>query len=434
MDLQLKREIKSKCHPDEPIKPGDERHYDFDAEHLLLRGRPWRAWLADEIRLTDSPTAQVVTGLRGSGKTTELKQLQRLLEQEGYRVEYADIGPWLSNNEPITTTDLLLAIVLALYPSGKPQGGGWAREYAAQFGKLLGSTVTVEGGLHGIKAKIDTDETVFQKVAAHLKSRDGLREDVFRLLERPVEVARKRGEEIVLLLDGAEKRATGEIDTSRHAEFHNAWFSAFVYQGRDLKPPLHTIYTVPPFMIRRGPEIAASFGCELQFLPMIRVIDHAGGLHEPGMHAVVDALTLRVKPEYFEDAAIIYWLAAWSGGYFRDLLRFVNYMIHAVGDQPKFTRAHAVYATDQVRQSYTQALGLVLEEKQVLQELHPQKRFPEREAARERMDALLQSFKMFRYHNDGDWYDAHPLLWPLLGFDEPISWEQAEALAAARSA
>lgn len=435
MDLQLKRSIKSRCHPDEAIKPGDDRHFDFD--ELGLRGRPWRRWLADEIRLADQPTAQVVTGLAGSGKTTELKQLQEDLEAEAYRVVYADIGSWLSDTQPITTTDLLLAIVLALYPDAKPDTAtGWVRKYTDEVGKLLTATISIDGGgVHGIKANLTKDEALFQRVAARLRERDGLREEVFALLAHPIEQARSQGEELVLILDSGEKRATGELlEAPRRAEFHNAWFAAFGLQGRDLRPPLHVIYTVPPFMVRHSSRIAANFGGELQFLPMVRILEHTGELYLPGLRAIVEALTLRVPVEHFEDRAILYWLAAWSGGYFRDLLRFVNYMIHAIGDEPQFTRAHASWATKQVCQTYTQALSLPLEEKQVLQQLHPQKRFPEHEAARARMDSLLQGFKMFRYHNDSDWYDAHPLLWPALGFDAPITWEAAEALAAADEA
>ncbi|WP_146157510.1 hypothetical protein [Enhygromyxa salina] len=434
MDLQFKRQLKAACRPDEPVQPGDPRHYDFDAPELHLRGRPWRAWLADEIRLSTSPTAQLVTGLRGSGKTTELKQLEKLLTDEGYRVVYADIGAWLSDAAPLTTTDLLLALVLALYPSGTPSGtSGWLRDYAAQVGKFFGSDVALEGGVAGIRAKLTTDETLFQSVAKRLHERDGLREDVFELLERAAAAAFAQGEELVLILDGGEKRATGELfDHGKKALFQNAWFGAFVLQGRDLRPPIHTIYTVPPFMVRRTSELAANFGCELQFLPMVRVLSHAGGLNETGLRAMVAALGRRVPLECFAEPAVPVWLAAHSGGYFRDLMRFMNFMIHAVGDEPAFTREHARYAVEQVRQSYTQGLGLVLEEKRVLQQLHPSKRFPEHEDARERMDSLLQGFKMFRYHNDRDWYDAHPLLWPVLELDDVedvITWPRAVEIA-----
>ena len=90
----------------------------------------------------------------------------------------------------------------------------------------------------------------------------------------------------------------------------------------------------------------------------------------------------------------------------RNLLRFVNHMVHHVGEAPQFRRQDAVYAVNSVRQSYLE--GLVGEEKRILKRLHPDKEFPDEEAAQTRMDSLLQGFKMFRYHNDVEWYDAHP--------------------------
>jgi len=86
------------CRPEEPVDPDDRRHFDFDAPELRLRGAPWRERLAQVIRLSKQrPTWQLVTGLRGSGKTTELRQLQRTLERDGRRAILADAGEWLSN-------------------------------------------------------------------------------------------------------------------------------------------------------------------------------------------------------------------------------------------------------------------------------------------------------------------------------------------------
>jgi hypothetical protein len=137
------------------------------------------------------------------------------------------------------------------------------------------------------------------------------------------------GEQTVLLLDGGEKRAIGELlEGERRIAFQNAWFAAFIHEGRDLRPPLHVVYTVPPFMIRRTPERAAGFGSELRFLPMVRVFDRGGAPDRVGLAAMVEALARRVPLEHFEDRATPYWLAAHSGGYFRDLLRFINHMLH----------------------------------------------------------------------------------------------------------
>jgi hypothetical protein len=47
---------------------------------------------------------------RGSGKTTELHRLQRLLEGRGYFVLYADALNYVNAAEPIEITDLLMAM------------------------------------------------------------------------------------------------------------------------------------------------------------------------------------------------------------------------------------------------------------------------------------------------------------------------------------
>lgn len=268
---------------------------------------------------------------------------------------------------------------------------------------------------------------MFERVAKHLRERDGLRRQIHALLGDAAEASRRDGEELVILLDGAEKRAVGELhERDRRTEFHDHWFGSFILRGRDLRPPVHVVYTVPPFMIRRRAELAASFGAELHFLPMVRVYDRESKLDLASVEAMTQALLERVPPEHFADEVTPRWLAAQSGGYFRDLLRFMTEMVYQVGDAPVFTRAHAENSVARIRQTYLEAL--VREDKDVLARVHPSKAFPDEEAAQSRMDSLLQGFKMFRYHNGEAWYDAHPLCWPTLGFaDDLPSWEQIAA-------
>lgn len=422
----MRREDKAQfiaaCQPQEPVPPGDPRHHDFDRPDLNLRGQPWRERLAEVVELASKPTTQLVTGLRGSGKTTELQQLRATLAANGYDVVMADIGAWLSDDRPLTPEDLLLAAVLAVHPDGAPeQARAWAREVGERFRKFLASRVDLEGGAMGVKARLTTDQTLFQRVAQQLAERDGLREEVHELLD---EANRAAESPLVLILDGAEKRATGEVEgRERREAFHNRWFGNFTLHGRDLRLPVHTIYTVPPFMIRRSPEIAANFGAELQFLPMVRVFRHDGGLNVVGLREVAAAAQQRVPADYFDDPLIVPYLAAATGGYFRDLLRVLTEMIYLVGDSPKFNRIHADKALITIRQSYRE--GFVQEERRILELVHEHRRFPEHEEALPRMDALLLGYRMFRYHNDEPWYDAHPLLWSELGGAQ-LGWHTVE--------
>lgn len=417
------------CKPEEPVSPDDRRHFDFDDPKLRLRGAPWRERLATVIRLASEPRAQLVTGLRGSGKTTELCQLQKVLASTGHHVVMADAGQWLGDQRPIETEDLMLALVLSLYPDGKPDDAkGWVREYVGKAQNFLSSQLQLQGDAEGIRLQLTTDETVFERVAQRLRERDGLRRQIHSLLADAANASRRDGEELVILLDGAEKRAVGELyERERRSEFHNHWFGCFILRGRDLRPPVHVVYTVPPFMVRRGAELAANFGSELHFLPMVRVYGRDSKLDPVGVEAMTQALFKRVSAEHFADEITPRWLAAQSGGYFRDLLRFVTEMVYQVGDADRFTRAHAEAAVSRIRQSYLEAL--VREDKDVLAVVHPSKTFPDEESAQQRMDSLLQGFKMFRYHNGEAWYDAHPLCWAELGFGADLpSWEQLAAI------
>jgi hypothetical protein len=53
---------------------------------------------------------RLFSGFRGSGKTTELHRLQRVLEEHGYVVFYADALNYVNAAEPIEITDLLMAM------------------------------------------------------------------------------------------------------------------------------------------------------------------------------------------------------------------------------------------------------------------------------------------------------------------------------------
>lgn len=429
MDRDTKRRLLRACRIDEPVPPGDSRHYDFD--HLKLRGDPWRTQAADVIDYAgdDETTTQILTGLPGSGKTTELRQLEVDLTERGYRVVFADAGAWIRDDAPITTQDVLLALVLSLYPQGQPSGlTGWTREYAEQVRTFLTSEVKVQElgvDLQGVdvSAELITQDTLFQQVARRLGELQGLREKVFALLEQAARGARKAGQRLVFLLDGIEKRATGDLAGSEEREkYRNHWFGAFLINARDLRPPVHVVYTVPPFMVRRAAELGNQFGHELLFLPMVRVLERqarpgSSGVHAPGICAMRDALFLRVPPEHFSHPAVPAWLALQSGGYMRDLLRLVTQCIYQCPEGAVIDRALADAAVIRVRQTYLE--GLRAEDETLLKEVHQKHDFPLDDENQKRMDSLLQSYVMLRYHNSQFWYDAHPLLWPRIGATLP---------------
>lgn len=79
MNLETRRRLYALCR-DEPLAPEDPRNVDFDhRDGLAVRGISWVERLAAPIELENRPTRQLITGLPGSGKSTELQRLEAYL-------------------------------------------------------------------------------------------------------------------------------------------------------------------------------------------------------------------------------------------------------------------------------------------------------------------------------------------------------------------
>lgn len=432
MDKATKKQLIWACKPDDPIPPSDPRHVDFDAHGL--RGRPWRERVAEVIEFASEPTAQGVTGLRGSGKTTELKQLAAEMQRQGYTIVLADAGAWVRDDAPIDVETIWLALVLSLYPEGGPDSKvAWLAEYARRVWSFLSTEVDVtqisaKVGALTAKATLTTDDTLFQRVAKHLASSTGLRDQVFELLAFAARSAEGAGAPLVILLDGIEKRATGDLHGPEEREkYRSHWFSAFLTRAPDLKPPVHVVYTLPSFMIRRAAEFGEAFGQEMEFLPMVRVWGRVRGEHGPavdrlGVHAMREALFLRIPAPHFEDRRIADWLILHSGGFMRDLLRMATQCVYACRPpDERITQAMADEAVARVRQTYLE--GLYIEHETLLREVQKTRDYPLNQDLGPLMDRLLQSHAMMRYHNSHWWYGAHPLLWSRLEVDG-VDWDR----------
>lgn len=436
MDRTLKRQLIAACKVDRPVDPQDSTKY-FDFDRRDLRGVPWRVGIRNVIDLASEPVAVLTTGQPGSGKSTELWGLENDLRGLGYEVFRVEAGDWIRDDEPIRTRSLLLALALALYPKGSPDDAqGWAREYARRFTSHFNlnwsAKVPTPVGELSLGADATSKDTLFQELARHLESVRGLRDQVFELLRQAQrDLEQEQNKRIVIILDGVEKRATGDLfGREKREEYRNRWFGAFLTEARDLKAPVHVVYTVPAFMVRRSAQLAAQFGQELHFLPMVRTFERSRGpevplrLHQPGLVALCEALFKRVPREHFDSQTVAGWLAAHCGGYMRDLLRLTSECIYLLGNNSRVTREIADRAIEKIRRTYLD--GFEVEDEHLLIQTHRRGELPLDQDNEDRIDALLQGYQILRYHNGDEWYGVHPLLWPRLGLPGLV-WEDVEA-------
>ncbi len=100
------RDAYNTADPAVPLPSGDPRYVDCTD----VRGnRDVVRQTFDTITWSDSNTAQLLTGHRGCGKSTELLRLQARLEEAGYTVIYFGADDDLDVND-IIYSDLLLAV------------------------------------------------------------------------------------------------------------------------------------------------------------------------------------------------------------------------------------------------------------------------------------------------------------------------------------
>jgi hypothetical protein len=77
---------------------------------------------------------RLFSGFRGSGKTTELLRLRRLLEEQGYFVLYADALNYVNAAEPIEITDLLMVMAGAFSDALRRAGQRyWPRDVLGSY-------------------------------------------------------------------------------------------------------------------------------------------------------------------------------------------------------------------------------------------------------------------------------------------------------------
>ena len=119
MDVEQSDRFFNRCDPNESLGNDDRRYEPFDDSEL--RGEAPRHRLAAVAEKSVQPTTQLLSGLTGSGKTTELRRLARALRERGFFVCMTDVVdrtvPLIDRSQPLLVVDTLLAVCYAIVES-----------------------------------------------------------------------------------------------------------------------------------------------------------------------------------------------------------------------------------------------------------------------------------------------------------------------------
>ncbi|MBI2425207.1 MAG: hypothetical protein HYV27_20440 [Candidatus Hydrogenedentes bacterium] len=282
---------------------------------------------------SDDAAQVLISGFRGSGKTTELKRLEKWLERDGFSVVFIDTEEYLNLRMPATISDLWISIAAGFddFLQRALQGPHAIGKFWERFRAFLDREIVVSD------VKINLADVGEFKVA--LRENPAFRVQLNEALEakRPklVHECRDFVEEgiaalrqlrlntqgTVIIIDSFEKlageaRTADDVRASAEVLFTRDW--------RLLQAPCNTIYTVPPWLAFTDAAADNELGRTL-LMPMCKVREKHGGPCEAGIAALLDLLGRRMDVQaIFGDDTAIRPLIEMSGGYPRDLLRMVR--------------------------------------------------------------------------------------------------------------
>lgn len=434
MDQAQRKHYYNRCKPSEALSPHDDRYVPIDqlgsAEHRV-RGEDWVAKLARRVELSDEPVCELLTGLPGSGKSTELRRLAQRLEDAGK----ANLLPVIIAAEEtfdlatqIDIPDIVFAILDRVEravlerelkdPDQSMEEGvfsrvwNWLRGTEATVKQVDLAVPKVGRVVVELKTQPTLRAQVRQAVGLHLSQfLDKVHAELIHLRGR----AEKLGHAgIVVIFDSLEKLRG--ISSNWMAVLESAE-RVFAGGAPYLRLPVHVLYTIPTALVaRRRFE-------HVHFMPMIKLSNQDGSPFEDGVDAAYRIVTQRapekVLMELFggEMQERVRRLIELSGGYPREIVRLLQSTIamdpwpvlandfqrvlNEVGDQYSMlvpTNAYEWLARVAVEQQWT----------------------ADDDEHRAIADLMLSNNAVLRYLNNQQWFDLHPAVRSIPGVDAAI--------------
>jgi hypothetical protein len=343
------RDAYNAADPTTPLPSGDPRYVDCTD----VRGnRDVVQQMFDTITWSNSDTAQLLTGHRGCGKSTELLRLKTRLEEAGYTVIYFEADEDLDVND-IIYSDLLLAVArriesalrreheIELDPRLLESIQRWFAEvlYTEDGWRQVQRELAAEAKLGvGLPAGVPLLARLLARVTGQIKTGHDIREELRRKLDpqisllidninllilRATERLHHQGRQgLVLLIDNLDRITLRHLDTARTS--HEA---LYIDHGEQLRAPTcHLVYTVPISMVYSptATQLKAIFP-HCAVVPMVKIAQPEGGEHSEGLARLRDMLARRIDLDALFTGEAVDSLCRACGGHPRDLMRLVTY-------------------------------------------------------------------------------------------------------------
>lgn len=420
-----------------PLPSGDPRYVDCTAvrgnEDVVER-------LFRRITWSDQPhTAQLFTGHRGCGKSTELLRLKQRLEDANYAVIYF-VADEMIDIEDIVYSDILVALARqvfeglrrmeielsadlleevyewfaeVVYEKESSRGASATAEAAVSIGtpKILASLAELLVTLTGqLRTSVDFKQQIRRRLDPQIAQ---LIDKINLLLLNGNIQLQKRGKEgLVVIVDNLDRIRLFSREDGRNS--HDA---LYIDHGEQLCAcHCHVIYTVPIAMFY-APQAAILSGIfpDYQIMPMIKTHTQDNAPWPAGLAVLRQILASRIDLETIFTEEALQLLCEVSGGHPRHLMTLVRHACgYAVNRYPKpIDRNAAERAINILVSEYSRAIPE--EHFPLLAEVHLTKQVKNNDEHR----LMLHNASVLEYMNGSEpWQDVHPIVLRLAKFKQ----------------
>jgi energy-coupling factor transporter ATP-binding protein EcfA2 len=410
-----------------PLEPDDPYYVPIlqaapDKDPILM--------LWQRLDLAESESVHLLTGFRGNGKSTELRRLKHLLENEsGARVLLVNMLDYLLMTKPLELSDFVLSLMTALGQTVEREVGlkALTHGYWERLQRFLTSEVQLDLNLDlagagapaklGLKLKNEPDFK--ERVQQHLRGHLGrLIEDAQGYVVELVQAIRDKDKDpdlkVVLLVDSVEQiRGVG----TEAGLVHDSVVNLFSGQAASLAfPQLHLVYTIPPFLMSLAQNLGRTLGRHpIVSWPNVHVRHRDGRSDEAGLDVMQTIIERRYAGWHeIVPGPTLRRLAGCVGGDIRDFFRLIGECA-IVLRTVRLTRPEATLTDEMVRrvedQLRNEFLPIADDDARWLARIHANK-----DAALPSTTDLptlarfLDGNLIMNYLNGEPWFDIHPLL------------------------
>ena len=400
---------------DRPLEPDDDRYVSlYDA--ALTDSDPVQQ-LARAVEYS-TESVGLFSGYRGAGKSTELRRLKRRLEESGHLVFLCDMEDYLNLSTAVDVSDFLMAVAAGFDEAIRADenvADPFDEDFWEGLRDFLGGLQLKEISVGGpsFKASLKSDPTFKKRLqknmAGHLGSLVGhVRQFCHSRVAGLRTGADDAHKQVVLLLDSVE-HIRGTFANAEDVQ--NSVETLFAGHAEKLRiPGMHLIYTVPPYLKVRYPNIGQLYDeGGLEVLPSFKLHEQDGTRIPAAYDAFENVVRKRGdwKRLLGADRAVLDRLVHHSGGHLRDLLRLLRDVALRARTLPVPERSVET-TINQIRSEF---LPIANDDARWLAEV-----CRTHQAELQSLDRLPSLARFFDthlvlcYRNGEEWYDVHPLV------------------------